>query len=89
MRIVSKIDIGDSVCCDGCNKEWRGIETTGGFLFGSYAYCPDCVPRMMRIIREVNEEHLIREHCPEGMSYHAWVMRLRDGNNTITVSTYD
>lgn len=84
-RLISERDIGDSVCCDYCSKEWRGDETSGGFLFGSYATCPDCAPDMEKRIKGYGEEHLIKARCPPAISFHAFVMALRNGNNKITV----
>lgn len=84
-RIISERDIGDSVVCDYCSQQYRGDSTSGGFLFGSYAVCPTCAPREIAAIRHFGEEHFIKAHCPPEMSFHDWVMQLRDGNNKITI----
>jgi hypothetical protein len=83
-RILSERDIGDSVCCDYCSKEYRGDNTHGGFLFGSYATCPDCAPEMEKRIKSYGEERFIKARCPPELSFHDWVMTLRGGNNKIT-----
>jgi len=82
-RLISERDIGDSVCCDYCSKEYRGDATTGGFLFGSYAACPACAPDMLRRIQNYGEERYIKARCPPELSFHDWVMLLRGGNNKI------
>jgi hypothetical protein len=84
-RILSERDIGDSVVCDYCSKEYRGDGASGGFLFGSYAVCPDCAPGSLLSIQAYGEERFIKARCPPEMSFHDWVMALRDGNNKITI----
>lgn len=84
---IESRDIGDMVLCDVCNKEYPASDgTSGGFLFGSYAYCPECAARHAKGIFECGEGR-ISEYCPKNMSYHDWVMGLRGGDNTIRVIT--
>lgn len=85
MRLSEVIDIGDSVLCDGCGEEFKGSDATGGLLFGSKAICPTCAPTWEKNASRYNEMHFIRARCPEGMTFHAWVMQLRGGDNTIKV----
>lgn len=40
MKVI-KIDAGDEVICDSCNKS-DAIDSVGGFIDGSYAICPIC-----------------------------------------------
>jgi len=77
--------MGDSVCCDLCNKEWCGNPTSGGYLFGSYAVCPDCAHGFLATIDELHERRLIRAWCPATLSFHAWVMQLRGGDNRMVI----
>jgi hypothetical protein len=87
---VTVIDIGDRVNCDLCNAEYTADSPeSGGILVGSYVYCPKCEERQVNLLREYNETHLIRERCPPGMRFHAWVMQLRGGDNTITLTSFD
>ena len=66
---VIDIDPGDTVLCDLCNKDWTNSEVPGGFLFGSYAVCPDFTPRMRETVKEYQEEHYIRAECPPDKSF--------------------
>ena len=81
------IDVGDSVQCDICFEEYRERDNQGGFLVGSYSLCPKCAPRIIERIKANGEERAIRARCPAGMSFHAWVMSLRGGDNTIKITT--
>lgn len=80
------IDIGDTVICDICNEDYTNRDDSGGFLFGTYAYCPDCAKSRMANIRSYNEEKYIKAHCPPNMSYKDWVLQLRGGDNRIIIS---
>lgn len=79
------IDVGDSVCCDFCGDEFRGQPDVGGLLFQSKAVCPRCAPKLEKDAAGYGETHFIRGRCPPGMSFHAWVMELRGGDNTVKV----
>lgn len=87
-KLVSCEDLGDMVLCDVCNEEYtpdNGI--SGGFLFGSYAYCPKCAERRLPEIKKLGEEQHITAWCPPEISFHHWIMQLRGGDNTIKVWT--
>lgn len=71
------VDMGDTVLCDFCNKDWTNKEETGGFLLQSKAVCPDCEERIMNNIKKFKEESFIRGKCPEDMSFYNWIMTLR------------
>jgi hypothetical protein len=81
MKIIDQVDIGDSVCCDFCNEEFKGNPVSGGVLFGSYAVCPTCEPKTT-----AEPEH-IKARCPPDKSFHQFIMEVRGGDNTITVYT--
>ena len=79
MEIFS-IDIGETVLCDLCNDEYSESDEQGGVLLGSSVACPTCVKKFN-----------ITEHdgeCPKGLSFKEWVLKLRNGNNKISVSFY-
>jgi len=81
------IDIGNTVICDICNKDYTESDESGGFIFGSKAYCPECNDRGMRKIISYKEEHFIQAICSEGQSFRAFVLEARGGNNTIRITT--
>lgn len=87
LQLTQVIDVGDSVCCDYCGDEYIGKPDQGGLLFQSKAVCPQCAPKLEADAKLYGEESFIRARCPAGMSFHAWVMSLRGGDNTIKVYT--
>jgi hypothetical protein len=82
---IEVIDIGDSVVCDDCSKEYKGSLATGGLLFQSKAICPECEPKWRKEIAKYGEERLIRGYCPQFMTFHQWVLQLRGGDNSIKI----
>lgn len=82
------IDIGDTVLCDSCNADYTSRPESGGFVFGSSAYCPECATRMMEGIVKYNEQRYIRAKCPEGMSFADFVRRYRNGNNRVVITSW-
>ena len=56
----ARIPVGDIVVCDVCNQDFTDSDATGGFLFGSYAYCPACAESSLKQIQSFNEEDHIR-----------------------------
>lgn len=78
-------EVGEQVVCDACGDDYSDSDESGGFLFGSYAYCPKCARERIESIRRYGEEKFIISHCPEGMSYREWVLALREGDNTVKI----
>lgn len=70
---VEVVDMGDTVYCDYCNKDYTNSDAKGGLLFGSYAVCPLCVPETEASAKRFGEEHFIRARCPEDKSFAQWV----------------
>ena len=71
------INLGNEVICDRCNRD---SHESGGLSFSGYAYCPDCAVGILKRIKEHNEEQYIDAVCPEGKSFHDWVVEdLRGG----------
>lgn len=79
------IDVGTQVICDVCGRDWSFENKSGGFLFGSYVYCPDCAEKGLKDIKKYHEEWNIKAFCPPNLSFWNWVVKLRNGNNTITL----
>jgi hypothetical protein len=77
--------IGWDVLCDVCGKDWTDDETSGGFLFGCYAYCPDCQDKGLKTIARDKEEWRIRGYCPQGKSFADWVRGRRGPDAVIRV----
>lgn len=82
--MIEQFDMGDSVACDWCSKDYTNSNATGGLLFQSKATCPDCVARIEASAAKYGEEQFIRDRCPVGMSFKEWVLKLRGGNNMVT-----
>lgn len=74
---VINIDPGRGVYCDICGDDFTDSPASGGFLFRSNAYCPSCAEKWLPEIKKYQEEHFIRGHCPEGVSFADWVRSLR------------
>lgn len=79
------IDIGNQVACDICCTDYTDSDVSGGFLMVSFAYCPECARKQMPAIERLGESHLITSRCPEGVSFAAWILTLRKGNNRIII----
>jgi len=75
---IFRIDIGDMVVCDYCNADYSESDEQGGVLLGSSAICPTCVTKFN--LSEVDAT------CPPGVSFKAWVLWLRHGDNTIRLT---
>jgi hypothetical protein len=75
--VVFVVDPGHEVACDACCEDWTKRKESGGFLFGSYAYCPNCAVLWEPKIKGYNEQHLIQARCPEGMPFSDWVRSIR------------
>jgi len=85
-RKVTVIDVGREVICDGCNSDFTNSLKSGGFVVGSYCYCPNCCEGMEKEYQKYGEAHLIRLRCPEGKSFSDWICDdVRKGNNNVTI----
>lgn len=73
-------DMGNTVLCDFCNKDWTFLEGKGGVLFGSYAVCPDCMTdEWLAEVERLGETEYISQRCPDHMEFRKWVWSLRGG----------
>jgi hypothetical protein len=81
-----KIPIGDHVVCDICCQNWTTRTESGGFLFGSYSYCPNCALRGLAEIKRFDEERFIKGFCPDGESFADFIRRVRGPDAYIRVT---
>lgn len=72
------IDVGNLVVCDYCNKDYSFSDKKGGLLIDNEAICPNCVTDELRLKAE--------SVCPTDMSFKDWVLQLRDGDNSVTIT---
>ena len=80
-------DIGETVVCDLCNKDYTNSEAQGGLLFVSKGVCPDCIPRLVADAEKYGETEFIRERARPGETFKAFCLRMRGGNNTIVITS--
>ena len=81
-----KVPLGDLVICDICNQNYTGSTESGGFIFGSYSYCPTCAVSGLLNIKKYDEEDYIRARCPKDVSFADFVREYRGPNSFIRVS---
>jgi hypothetical protein len=80
-----KFPVGRAVVCDICDKDWTDDPRSGGFLFVSKAYCPDCAVEGLRTIKKYKEERYIVAICG-GESFADFVRRMRGPDAFIRVT---
>ena len=86
---IEIIDIGNQVICDWCGTDCTQSDEIGGLLFGSKACCPACVRKVEQAADHYGEQRFIKDRCPPGMMFREWVLKLRDGDNTVRIITGD
>jgi hypothetical protein len=74
---VIVIDIGDSVVCDLCSKDFTNRKDCGGFLFLSKGVCPDCAPKFEADGIKYGEQEYIRDRAEPQESFKDFVLRIR------------
>lgn len=79
-RTGEPVLVGDLVVCDVCNRDWTHSKRSGGFIFGSYGYCPICSIAEITTIRKYGEERYIVARCPKGTSFADFVRSHRGEN---------
>ena len=83
------IELGDTVVCDVCNEDYTDSDAVGGFVFGSYGYCPICAVDGMKSIIKYKEERMIKAVCPPTTSFGDFIRRYRNGNNKLIITTHE
>jgi hypothetical protein len=86
MTKTIEFDIGNLVLCDLCDKDYTFSDATGGFVFESKGVCPDCAPEFMKKIEKYHEQRFIRGVAGANEPYRDFILRMRGGNNKITIS---
>lgn len=79
------VPLGREVVCDICNADFTESSEVGGFIFGSYGYCPPCARDALPKIQGYGEEDHIRARCPEGQSFADFVRDYRGPDAAIHV----
>ena len=64
-----QIDIGDTVVCDLCNRDYTESKDRGGLIIGGYAVCPKCEKHSM--LRDADYV------CRNDESFKSFVLRTR------------
>lgn len=59
----------DRVFCDYCSANYSNSSASGGLLFGSYATCPTCAPKIEADAKKFGEERYIKARCPENKPF--------------------
>jgi hypothetical protein len=87
MSVVRKeYDVTNIIVCDFCSADHSDTSTQGGLLFMSKGICPACVPKLEEDVKKYGEEHFIRARALPGETFKDFIIRIRDGNNTMIVS---
>ena len=91
MTEVGKIvtmDLGDTVLCDLCNKDYTDSDEQGGLIFLSNAVCPTCTPDIVANDEQYNETKHIKATCPSGKSFAAFVWDYRGGPAVVEIQDF-
>lgn len=79
--------LGDTVVCDICSADYTHRNESGGFIFSSSAYCPECAVKGMESIKRYGEERHIKATCPPDQSFADFVREYRGPDAGITIHT--
>lgn len=75
---VIKIDPGNVVLCDICNRDYTNDTTSiGGMLFTGHAICPVCLDEFMIGVRKYKEERFIKKVAMPNETFRDFVYRIR------------
>jgi hypothetical protein len=70
-------EIGDTVLCDMCNRDFTDSDEPGGFVFSSNGVCPVCAPDFEKSVIKYGEEKYIVARPKEGQSFADFVREYR------------
>lgn len=88
MSKTIEFDIGNTVVCDLCDKDYTNSDAVGGFVFESKGVCPECAPNFMQTIAKYGEDY-IRARANPQETYRDFILRVRNGNNKVRISGSD
>ena len=83
-----KVLLSNEVICDICNADLTGSDDSGGFVFGSYSYCPACAKDGLASIAKYGEERYIKARCPKGVSFADFIRDYRGPDSFIRIQTF-
>lgn len=63
----------------------QGLGREGRLPLHEQGGVPECAPKFEADCRNYGEEGFIRARCPPQMTFHAWIMQIRGGDNTVRV----
>jgi hypothetical protein len=78
-------DLGDHVECDLCSKDFTDSDAVGGFLFSGNGVCPECSKVCLEDIEKYHEEKYIRAVADPDETFRDFILRVRNGNNLVTI----
>jgi len=82
--VITTVDFGNHVACDFCSEEHSADKTAlGGLLLDTYALCPKCVAGAGNELKPSQ----IKARAADMETFHAFVIRIRAGNNTMTITS--
>jgi len=87
-RTGKRVSVGAIVVCDVCNEDYTARTESGGFIFGSYAYCPACAVKHLPVMRRYGEEHHIHARCPATQSFADFVRELRGPDAYVSITSF-
>lgn len=79
-------DMTNYIVCDICSGDHSLASAAGGFLFCSKGVCPACAPKFEQSVLAYGEEHMILDRARAGETFREFIIRVRDGHNTATVT---
>lgn len=86
---TTEYDIGNTVLCDFCDEDYSFSSEKGGIIFQSKGVCPKCCPDFLVNVRKYGEEEFIRAKPKPDESFRDFILRIRDGNNKVTITTLE
>jgi hypothetical protein len=83
--MIRVFDIGNHVECDICSTDYTCSDAIGGFIFSGKGVCPKCSEKFMASVKEYHEEKYIKAVAGSNETFRDFILRMRNGNNLITL----